>query len=325
MKINYIAYLDPFEYKGGGEINLRGVIERGRRRGHEIRITSAYKIRKTNLFSNPDLFILADIYNSPLTRRRLDENLITQIVKKEKYIHFDNAYSEVCHRDYIPCNGKVNGEFCWFVKGRFDFRRGFLRGIIDCRDEKFRSKKCFSFHNLLLYKNSLLNVFVSPLHQHIISGFFGNEIIGNYFNLKQRIDSKVFYNRYTERDIDNLFVGVISEAKGWYEMRRRFLGTGNITFVGSAARGIKIDFGYHIPYIPNEEIPLWMNRAKNFVFLPRWPEPAGRVVVEAALCGCNLILNENVGIMSFGSDLRDPKNFENPEEELWDKIESIIP
>jgi len=324
MKINYLGFLNPFEYNGGGEINLRGVIESGRRRGHGIKITAAYKTQKTNLFLNPDLFILADIYNSPLTRRRLEEKLIVEIVKKEKYIHVDMGYSEVCHRDYLPCNGKTNGEICPFVKGRFDFRRGFLRGILDLRDEKFKINKCFRFQGLPLYRNSLLNVFVSPLHGHVISGLLGNEIIGNSFNLKPRIDNKIFYNRCMERDIDNLFVGVISEAKGWYELKRRFSTSGNITLVGNVARAIKVDFGVHVGYVPHEEIPQWMNRAKNFVFLPRWPEPAGRVVAEAALCGCNLILNENVGITSFDCDLHDPKNFEKPEEELWEKIESSL-
>ena len=66
-----------------------------------------------------------------------------------------------------------------------------------------------------------------------------------------------------------------------------------------------------------------MNRARNFVFMPRWPEPQGRVVVEAALCGCNLILNENVGADSFGFELDQPENLLDAEEEFWNELEQI--
>ena len=66
-----------------------------------------------------------------------------------------------------------------------------------------------------------------------------------------------------------------------------------------------------------------MNRAKNFVFLPRWPEPQGRVVVEAAMCGCNLITNQNVGATSFPFDLANPANFAGAEDEFWSAIEQI--
>jgi hypothetical protein len=67
-----------------------------------------------------------------------------------------------------------------------------------------------------------------------------------------------------------------------------------------------------------------MNRAKNFVFLPRWPEPQGRVVVEAALSGCNLIVNENVGALSFPFDISNPENIRNAEELFWEELESRI-
>jgi len=67
-----------------------------------------------------------------------------------------------------------------------------------------------------------------------------------------------------------------------------------------------------------------MNRAKNFVYLPRWPEPQGRVVVEAALSGCNLIVNENVGAMSFPFDISVAENVEDSATIFWDELESIL-
>ena len=40
-------------------------------------------------------------------------------------------------------------------------------------------------------------------------------------------------------------------------------------------------------------------RAKRFVFLPVWIDPFARVAVEARLSGCELILNDKVGAMSY--------------------------
>lgn len=259
MKINYIAYLDPFDYQGGGEINLRGVIENGRERGHLINITSVYKTHKVNLFANPDFYILADIYNSPLSWRRLDEKVITKIINYGRYIHFSTAYAELCHQDYLPCNGLCNGTLCPFVKGHFNFRRGIIRNIIDIRPKKFKSKNCFRFYGSQLYKNAILNVFQSPMHRNIISHLLGDGIISEYFDLKPRIDSELFFNHNIQRDIDNIFVGVISEAKGWYEMKRNYSTKGNIVFIGNVAQGIKVDFGNHVGYISHKEIPNWMN------------------------------------------------------------------
>ncbi len=73
-----------------------------------------------------------------------------------------------------------------------------------------------------------------------------------------------------------------------------------------------------------DDIPNYLNKTKNFVFKPRWPEPQGRVVVEAALCGCNLDLNDNVGAKTFEFDISVPENYENAADEIWNKLEQLI-
>jgi hypothetical protein len=40
-----------------------------------------------------------------------------------------------------------------------------------------------------------------------------------------------------------------------------------------------------------------LSRAERLVFLPRWVEPASRLVVEARLLGCEVIGNDRVGVM----------------------------
>jgi glycosyltransferase involved in cell wall biosynthesis len=137
------------------------------------------------------------------------------------------------------------------------------------------------------------------------------------------IDTGRFFNEGKERDIDYLFVGVIGEAKGLNEMRERF-GKTDIHMIGRCSPGVTLDFGRYLGHVPYDEIPHYMNRAKNFVFLPRWPEPQGRVVAEAALCGCTIIGNDNIGALSFSSDLSDPKTYNDVEEDFWTTMESLI-
>jgi len=45
--------------------------------------------------------------------------------------------------------------------------------------------------------------------------------------------------------------------------------------------------------------------------------------VEAAMCGCNLITNKNVGATSFPFDIANPANFAGAGEEFWEAIEHI--
>lgn len=324
MKINYVAYLDPFEYtggeaastgpikySGGGEAVLRGVLEKGRQLGHEIKISSVYGSHKIDVFKKADIYFLADIHNSPTRfiprrfKRFFDKNFVQSIIQNEKYIHFDNAYCDVCDLDYLPCNGQIEGEKCSF-KPRWTF---------------WLPKRCFRRSTCELYKNSILNVFLSPLHRKTVQKILGENIVRNYYECKPTIDPEKFYDQKKEREIENLFVGVICEAKGLENMKKRFP-DGNIIMIGKTKRGTDKKFGQRIEIVPYKDLPRYYNRAKNLVFLPRWPDSLARPVIEAALCGCNLITNDNVGALSFSFDIRDPSNFFNAAEEFWETVES---
>jgi glycosyltransferase involved in cell wall biosynthesis len=145
----------------------------------------------------------------------------------------------------------------------------------------------------------------------------------NSIILKPVISLENFKNLGLRRDIENLFVGVISEAKGIENLRARYLNE-PLMLAGKLHPGVKLDFGTYIGEVPYSDMPGLMNRAKNFVYLPRWPEPQGRVVVEAALSGCNLITNENVGAVSFNFDISNPNNLTRVEEEFWEELEEVV-
>ncbi|MEI8631928.1 hypothetical protein P4S72_07170 [Vibrio sp. PP-XX7] len=45
--------------------------------------------------------------------------------------------------------------------------------------------------------------------------------------------------------------------------------------------------------------------------------------MEAALCGCNMITNENVGATSFDFDISNEDNLQGAVEEFWEYIMKI--
>jgi glycosyltransferase involved in cell wall biosynthesis len=319
MKIDCISYFNPLKYSGGGEMITRTLIEEGRRRGHTIRIRSV-RPRIDEGVGSADLYWLVDVFNFPQTLKsrgawlRFPPSFLEDIADHRPFVHMSNAYVDVCNLGHLPCSGKAQKQCA---------HKSPLNIVHNLALLDF-GQQCFGQGSLVrkLFSQSALNVYLSPLHRETIVGILGAVGGSNAFVLKPTIDSKVFYNRNYERDIDYLFVGVIGEAKGLAAMRERFSET-DIHFVGQIAPGEKLDFGTHHGSVSYSEIPVFMNRAKHFVFLPRWPEPQGRVVVEAALSGCKLITNQNVGATSFPFDIANPLNFAGADQEFWEAIERI--
>jgi len=316
MKINYIGHLDPFKFSGGGEMVLGRLLRWGEvHRGHKISLNTANpKFRSFD--PRADLIFMADLFNNPLGFKKIKEGWINELLHSWNYIHFDNSYVDACNLDYLPCSGRPN-EQCQY--------KSFKNFASNLRRREF-SRQCFQGNPLVkkIYHKSLLNVFVSPLHKQVLSNMLGLENTKNFI-LRPLIDTKKFTNMGLDRDIDYLFVGIAGEAKGLENLRQMFAGNDKkLTIIGRRDGNEDLGFAEYLGYKPYDELPTYFNRAKNFVYLPRWPEPQGRVVVEAALCGCNLITNENIGALSFGFEISDPNNFMNVEAEFWDHLESLV-
>ena len=166
-----------------------------------------------------------------------------------------------------------------------------------------------------------MNIFVSPLHKEVISNILKLDKTKG-FVLRPIIDTNKFKNLKKERVIENLFIGVISEAKGYKYLLDEYSDK-ELTLIGKSIIKEKIKFNNWLGEKSYDDIPDYLNKTKNFVFKPRWPEPQGRVVIEAALCGCNLKLNENVGANTFEFKLSDPVNYINAAKEFWQNIENL--
>ena len=320
MKINFISYLNPFKYTGGGEVVNRQLIEEGVTRGHKFKFTSA-KNRMSDYNETADIDFLVDIFNFPETLKsrgawiHLDEILIQNIVNSRPFVHMTNAYADVCNLGYLPCSG--NAKSICAHKSPLQIKRNFAA--------KDFQRNCFSKNELVrdTYINSIANIYVSPKHRDVTNQILDLDDSSKSIVVKPIIDTSNFYNRNLTRDIEYLFVGVVSEAKGYENLKREYFHK-NLVIVGDIHPGVKLDFGDYRGKLPYSQIPDIMNRAKNFVYLPRWPEPQGRVVVEAALSGCNLIVNDNVGAMSFPFDISDPHNIQCSAALFWDELEGKV-
>jgi glycosyltransferase involved in cell wall biosynthesis len=126
-----------------------------------------------------------------------------------------------------------------------------------------------------------------------------------------------------ERDIDVLYVGVISRAKGYYNLLERF-GPARLTLAGLNMLDEPV-VGRYLGLVPYHELPLLYNRARVFAHLPEWDEPMGRTVVEARLCGCQVVLNERVGVASYPeAEWSDPDVVRRHPVRFWEDVEAAV-
>ncbi len=302
MKINYLAYLDPYRYSGGGEQINRKLIDEGRERGHDIRITSK---DGSSRHENPQLWFLSDVYNCPAEHNRSLYPLIDSVVRgPTPYVHHDNAYVDLCWYGALPCNGRgMDGMTC-HVKGA----------------------GCSVGRAGPLYHRAALCSFLSPLHRDVHVGALGQKILslGKTILVPPAVDTGTFKNLSGSRDIAYLSYGGQSEAKGYFNIMNA-LPRGAVTFIGgSSPELLRPGDGTYMGAVPQEKMPHVLNRAVNYVHLPRWPEPFGLIVAEAALCGCNLIVNENVGAISWKVDLADPRSYVDGCGRYWEELEARL-
>jgi len=160
-----------------------------------------------------------------------------------------------------------------------------------------------------MMKESLINIFLSPLHRDQFKRY-----------LYKRKDSLLvsphlamnFFDRGEERLNRIMFVGNIHEGKGLL----------NIIEFAKNNKDINIDFysnrgASHLTrqlkclkncnlkgYIPQDKIAEYYNKYKYFIHLPKDEEAFGRAVGEAILCGCKVIANNKIGVLSYDWDYK---------------------
>lgn len=306
MRVGWISFLDAHVYSGGGERNQRTLIDAGRARGHEILqypfLRRRFQRAGRRLGLAPplrvdwscDAFMIGDIRNAPAFPRRMPEAIVDQALATGRAAVFQEAWVDVCPFD-VPCDGDTAR--C---------RAGCVRSWAD-----------------RLYSQARAAIFNSPMQRDVIASVIGVPLPDAQILSRPAIDVDAFRALGLERDIEVLYVGTINEAKGYGNLIERF-GTGTVTFAGPNGLGHPVE-GHWLGPVAYADLPLLYNRARVFAHLPAWLEPMGRAPVEAALCGCELVLNDRVGVASYPrEEWTDPEVVRGNASRFWEEFEAVF-
>jgi glycosyltransferase involved in cell wall biosynthesis len=305
VRIAWVSYLDPFAFSGGGELHNRTLIEEGGRRGHRIQVSAwlrgrAQRIaRRTGLHRrlridwSADIVVLANLRNHGGRRAPFPRRIVDRALATGRAIVLADAWVDTCELD-MPCGG----------------------------DTSACPPTCSRVWGNRLYGGAAGAVFVSPMQRDMTAAVLDVDLPEHVILSRPQLDPERFSPApEVERDIDVLYVGHINSAKGYPELAARF--GDRLTLVGQNNLG-HVPVGNWLGVMPQEELPNLYRRAKHFAHLPSWYEPMGRAVVEAGLCGCDLILNERVGVTSYPeSDWRDPARVGRNAERFWCDLEAV--
>lgn len=270
-----VAWLNDFtleEFQGGANITNSIMIKKGRELGHEIRELTpkdfedrfvrtdevhgnVYEVNTLDL-SYFDLVILNNI-NS------FKPELINYIISTKKFIKYEHDYS-FCQFRNVKCS--------------------------TCKSKCTPAKIFFD-----IYSNSLLNIFLSPLHLKIHKQFFKETMRDAIYIPSPLEENKFVPDKNIIRKEAYLYAGVIMEHKGVRQIIDFADSQKNkiFHFAGKAINEklidrIKLKHTY-LGEVPYSDMPNLLHKYSHFVINPQWDEPFGRNVVEAIVAGCSII------------------------------------
>lgn len=300
LNINWLSYLDPQVYSGGGERIGRELLSEAAHRGHIVKVSSArwgklsrFAGPRIRLHKSPDVWILTDIWNCPEQERRFPQSILDVAVRSGRYVTLDNAWTTVCRRPLFPCNGARSA----------------------CPDS------CASARAREFYMGAISQCFLAPFHRELVEKSIGIRL-PQAVEMPPTIDRTFFRNLGHSRDIPFLFVGTISDYKGAIEVESRF-GDLGLHWAGKNITGRNLK-GVHLGVLNDNELRDVYNRTQYFVHLPAWSEPMGRAVIESLLCGCQVILNDRVGASSWGKTEEEFRALPDGAAVFWDSVESRV-
>jgi len=162
-----------------------------------------------------------------------------------------------------------------------------------------------------IYGNSLLNVFQSPDHKRAYEKDFGVDVGG--ICMPPMIEVDFFKVDGVQRNQNTALIG--APRKWASEVIKDYI---------QQHPDIKVDVLYQ--GIPHEQIPALYSQYEYFVHFPRRKYPCDRVIFEAALCGCKVVVNDNSE--TWGINLSDIDSLRDWLREapyvFWKEIEKIL-
>jgi glycosyltransferase involved in cell wall biosynthesis len=301
MKLAIINDLNKSQYKGGTEYYADFLTRVGNDKGFETKQVNTEL--KKNL-SDVDICVVLNIAHFP-------EEDVRWMMENKKYIKVEMDYGFCASR-----NAK-----CTFSK------------CPHAEDGKCYSPK-FLFYKEVLEKAEII-VFLNPHQREFYRNFFG-EIVNNsmicmsfyeypekFVNEKRfRIPNSYFFSArlYSEKGVDNIIrfavenphlnIFVLGFGDPYYV--NKILNIRNIVYLGDLPESRETMNGYY-------------NMFENFLSFPIWADTGPIKVVEAELCGMNLVINDNNKIRTNGwKDIKELREMINDaRERLFKKVKEI--
>lgn len=182
-----------------------------------------------------------------------------------------------------------------------------------------------------LYEKVKHTIFLSPFHKESVEEE-AKIRIKNYSLVPSPIESKKFSPGKNKERNSVLWAGNFCEDKGSKGFLEYVKNNPNFKFyvAGWGADIPLLEKIENIEYLGELEVNDlidWYKEVEYFYHRPILKEALGRGVIEAYLCGCNLLLNGNIGAMSWDWDYSNydeiKKNVQS-EDKFWKIIENEV-
>ncbi len=257
-----IAFLNDHtlkEHSGGAQVTNSIMIKKGRELGHEIDVITPKDLIENGKFADMKLdWDLTTTFDKRLEQYDLiilnninafKTEVIEWIIKNKKYITYNHDYG-----------------FCQYRNAK-------------CGQCKVKCTPAKIFQDM--FSNSLLNIFLSPLHLKIHEKFFGPTMRDAIY-IPSPIEEGVFYPDKNIQHDAYLYAGTIMNHKGVSQILD-FAETQKGKIFHFAGKAISKELmerikekHHYLGEIPFEEMPKLYRKYKNFMVNPLWDEPFGR-------------------------------------------------
>lgn len=244
----------------------------------------------------------------------LSNKVVIKAGEELGYIFYVCTPESFDKKKLIECDFLVINNFFFFAPGQFHFildllfeyKKPYVKYEHDHRE--IIGPDARPMLARLLFNQSFLNIFISPMQEQNHRRHLGM-IIDPYYLLPPAIDTGIFKLLDGIKRDPKLAVntcGRLYNSKGYYRMLQFALNKKDLNFEIYTRDHKEIAEPFEqlknvrvFPLVEHDYLPKVYNRATYTIHLPQGLEACGRTIAEGLLCGCEPIVNDNLGIMSF--------------------------
>ncbi len=309
MKVIFLSNDTVEEFHGGAQLNTRSLVDYGKSRGHDVSEMTVKTFDKEELLT-ADLVVLVALKKFEYEDIRWVLNNCTTIKNEMDYAF--------CKFGNCKCFGKDVA-------------------INKCGECNLSSEN-MEFYEEILDKVKFF-VFFTPGQRNHWRKFFGEKVDKSHLYLQFYSDDKIFHNMGLQRIVNSvLWVGRFSKSKGIDKILKQASQTpqAKFFFVGKAStRATTGQYVYQIENLRNctylgqfehDKLPVIYNLCEKFIYDGHWPDTGPATVIEAALCGCEILTQPKIATI-LTNDFKDVPDIRSrirtAKKGYWERLEKL--